>query len=43
MTKQKGPTAHEEGLLEYSEDIIGSNIFVEEIEEVNVHVVKEMK
>lgn len=34
MMKPKGVTPHEEGLLEYLEDIIGSNKFVEKIEEV---------
>ena len=34
MMKPKGQTPHEEGLLEYLEDIIGSNRFVERIEEV---------
>jgi structural maintenance of chromosome 4 len=33
MMKPKGATAHEEGLLEYLEDIIGSNRFIEAIEE----------
>ena len=35
MMKPKGQTPHEEGLLEYLEDIIGSNQFVPKIEEVN--------
>jgi structural maintenance of chromosome 4 len=34
MMKPKGATPHEEGLLEYLEDIIGSNRFVEKIDEV---------
>jgi structural maintenance of chromosome 4 len=34
MMKPKGQTEHEEGLLEYLEDIIGSNSFVPKIEEV---------
>ena len=34
MMKPKGATAHEEGLLEYLEDIIGSNRFIEAIDEV---------
>lgn len=33
MMKPKGQTPHEDGLLEYLEDIIGSNTFVEKIEE----------
>jgi structural maintenance of chromosome 4 len=33
MMKPKGQTPHEEGLLEYLEDIIGSNKFVERIQE----------
>jgi structural maintenance of chromosome 4 len=32
--KPKAQSEHEEGLLEYLEDIIGSNKFVEKIEEV---------
>ena len=36
MMKPKGATKHEDGLLEYLEDIIGSNCFVERIEEVSV-------
>ena len=35
MMKPKGDTKHEDGLLEYLEDIIGSNCFVERIEEVS--------
>jgi structural maintenance of chromosome 4 len=38
MMKPKGQTAHEEGLLEYLEDIIGSNKYVEKIEEVSKEV-----
>jgi structural maintenance of chromosome 4 len=34
MMKPKAQTPHEEGLLEYLEDIIGSNRFVEQIEQV---------
>jgi structural maintenance of chromosome 4 len=34
MMKPKAQSPHEEGLLEYLEDIIGSNRFVERIEEV---------
>jgi structural maintenance of chromosome 4 len=34
MMKPKGAVKHEDGLLEYLEDIIGSNCFVERIEEV---------
>lgn len=34
MMKPKGTTPHEDGLLEYLEDIIGSNRFVERIDEV---------
>jgi len=34
MMKPKGDTKHEDGLLEYLEDIIGSNCFVERIEEM---------
>lgn len=34
MMKPKACTPHEEGLLEYLEDIIGSNRFVERIDEV---------
>lgn len=34
MMKPKGQTPHEEGLLEYLEDIIGSNRYIEEIEAV---------
>jgi len=33
MMKPKAATAHEEGLLEYLEDIIGSNRFVKDIDE----------
>ena len=33
MMKPKGSTPHEDGLLEYLEDIIGSNRYVEKIEE----------
>lgn len=36
MMKPKAATPHEEGLLEYLEDIIGSNQYVEKIEEVNI-------
>ncbi|KAL1511609.1 hypothetical protein AB1Y20_006403 [Prymnesium parvum] len=32
MMKPKAPSAHEDGLLEYLEDIIGSNKYVEDIE-----------
>mmetsp|Transcript_10602 Transcript_10602/g.19885 ORF Transcript_10602/g.19885 Transcript_10602/m.19885 type:complete len:1329 (-) Transcript_10602:23-4009(-) len=32
LMKPKAPNAHEDGLLEYLEDIIGSNKYVEEIE-----------
>lgn len=35
MMKPKGANPHEEGLLEYLEDIIGSNRFVEKIEEIS--------
>ena len=35
MMKPKGETQHDDGLLEYLEDIIGSNRFVEKIEEVS--------
>ena len=35
MMKPKAPTAHEEGLLEYLEDIIGSNRYVKDIDEVS--------
>ena len=35
MMKPKGATPHEEGLLEYLEDIIGSNRFLEQIEEIS--------
>ena len=35
MMKPKGATPHEEGLLEYLEDIIGSNRFLEQIAEVS--------
>ena len=35
MMKPKGQTPHEEGLLEYLEDIIGSNRFLEQIEEMS--------
>lgn len=35
MMKPKAPSPHEEGLLEYLEDIIGSNKFVEQIEELS--------
>lgn len=35
MMKPKAQTPHEEGLLEYLEDIIGSNRFVEKIEEIS--------
>eukprot|EP01035_Chromulina_nebulosa_P018767 gene18767-24534_t len=35
MMKPKGATPHEEGLLEYLEDIIGSNEYVEKIEEIS--------
>jgi structural maintenance of chromosome 4 len=38
MMKPKGQTPHEEGLLEYLEDIIGSNQFVPKIEEVSKYV-----
>ena len=34
MMKPKAATPHEEGLLEYLEDIIGSNKYVERIEEI---------
>lgn len=34
MMKPKAPTPQEEGLLEYLEDIIGSNKYVEKIEQV---------
>ncbi len=33
MMKPKAPSPHEDGLLEYLEDIIGSNKYVERIEE----------
>lgn len=36
MMKPKGATEHEHGLLEYLEDIIGSNRFVEKIDEVSI-------
>jgi structural maintenance of chromosome 4 len=36
MMKPKGQTPHEDGLLEYLEDIIGSNKFVEPIAEVRI-------
>ena len=35
MMKPKGQTPHEEGLLEYLEDIIGSNRFLEQIDEMS--------
>lgn len=35
MMKPKAPSPHEEGLLEYLEDIIGSNQFVERIDELS--------
>jgi structural maintenance of chromosome 4 len=35
MMKPKGASPHEEGLLEYLEDIIGSNVFLEKIEDVS--------
>ena len=35
MMKPKAPSSHEEGLLEYLEDIIGSNMYVERIEEAH--------
>lgn len=35
MMKPKAPSDHEEGLLEYLEDIIGSNRFVERIDELS--------
>lgn len=38
MMKPKGLTPHEDGLLEYLEDIIGSNRYVEKIEESSVVV-----
>lgn len=34
MMKPKGATANEEGLLEYLEDIIGSNKYIEKINQV---------
>ena len=39
MMKPKGATSHDEGLLEYLEDIIGSNHYVEKIEEVNKELI----
>ena len=39
MMKPKGMTSHDEGLLEYLEDIIGSNHYVEKIEEVNKELI----
>ena len=36
MMKPKAAAPHEEGLLEYLEDIIGSNRFVEKIDEVSI-------
>lgn len=38
MMKPKAPTLHEEGLLEYLEDIIGSNRYVEATEEAERQV-----
>jgi structural maintenance of chromosome 4 len=35
MMKPKGQTPHEDGLLEYLEDIIGSNRYLEQINEVS--------
>ena len=35
MMKPKSPTEHEEGMLEYLEDIIGSNTFKEPIDEMS--------
>lgn len=35
MMKPKGESKHDDGLLEYLEDIIGSNCFIERIEEVS--------
>lgn len=32
MMKPKSNNSHEEGLLEYLEDIIGTNVYVENIE-----------
>ena len=38
MMKPKSPNEHEEGMLEYLEDIIGSNTFKEPIEEMSKQV-----
>ena len=38
MMKPKGSSAHEEGLLEYLEDIIGSNKYIEKTDEVEKQV-----
>ena len=35
MMKPKGQGPHDEGLLEYLEDIIGSNTFIEKIEAIS--------
>jgi len=38
LMKPKGLTAHETGLLEYLEDIIGSNKYIEDIEKMTAQV-----
>lgn len=38
MMKPKGLTEHETGLLEYLEDIIGTDAYIEKIEEVSKHL-----
>ena len=38
LMKPKGQTAHETGLLEYLEDIIGSNKYIEDIEKMTAQV-----
>lgn len=42
MMKPKGATSNDVGLLEYLEDIIGSNKFVEKIEEVRTRVTSQV-
>ena len=34
LMKPKAPTEHEDGMLEYMEDIIGTNVYKEPIEEL---------
>ena len=38
LMKPKAPTPHDTGMLEYLEDIIGSNRFVDDIEAASVEV-----